>query len=123
VKDETRGVLIAEDQSESRAKRDFERLVAQVSRGEVKGMVLLDQDPGENPESKRGTNVMLASEHRMRRGAAYGAGVGFLVGLVPLLASTVIAAAIGGLLAKASELRVERGTAPRLHFAKRNPED
>jgi hypothetical protein len=118
VKDGLTGVLIAGDQTDEAAKKDFEKLVSQVSAGEVKGMVLLD----ENPASDDIAPAALKTTHRVRRGAAYGAGVGFLVGLVPLLASTIIAAAVGGLIAKGSELRVERGSAPRLHFAKHKTE-
>ena len=113
------GVLIAGDQDEETARREFEKLVSQVSSGEVKGMVLVDQGSPEDVTANPATR----GPHLVRRGALWGACVGFLLGLVPLLASTLIAAAAGGLIAKASELRLEKGTAPRLRFAKHNNGD
>ena len=111
-------VLVAGDQGEESAKKDFEKLVSQVANGEVKGMVFVD-----NGSSTEKLTTGTGNSHMVRRGALWGAGAGFLIGLVPLVASTIMAAALGGMLAKASELRIERGTAPRLRFAKRRQGD
>ena len=108
------GVLITGDQEGTAAMHDFESLVSRVSSGEVKGVVIVD--PATSRTTGAGTTA--AAPHAVRRGAIKGAGVGFLFGLLPLVASTVAAAAAGGLLAKASELRLEKGSPPRLRFSK-----
>jgi uncharacterized membrane protein len=61
-----------------------------------------------------------AQSGRLRRGAMWGAGVGFLLGIIPLLISTIISAIAGALLAKASELRIERGALPRIRSRQGN---
>jgi hypothetical protein len=106
------GVLVAGEQSSDDARQDFEKLVSLVSRGEVKGVVfpeqaIADAEAAATPPSDA-----------VRKGAFWGACAGFLIGLVPLLASTVIGAGTGALMAKASQLRIQGGTAPRLRFAK-----
>jgi predicted lipid-binding transport protein (Tim44 family) len=59
-----------------------------------------------------------ARQHPVMKGAMIGALAGFAMGLVPLLASTLIAAGAGALIAKATEFRVE-GSAPRIRFDRR----
>jgi hypothetical protein len=54
-----------------------------------------------------------------KRAAIWGAGAGFLFGLVPLIASTLIGASAGVLIAKASRLRVERVTPPSVRLGRR----
>ena len=103
------GVLVAGQQSNENARHDFERLVSLVASGEVKGVVFDNAPEGGAPST--------TPSHRVRRGAMWGASIGFLLGLVPLLASTLMAAGIGALLARASEMRLEGGSAPRIRFA------
>jgi hypothetical protein len=112
------GVLVAGDQRDATAKRDFDVLVSRVASGEVKGVLIQDPDA---PRRNGRAGVASRAPHAVRRGAMKGASFGFLFGLLPLAASTVAAAAAGGLLAKAAEVRIEKGTAPRLRFSK--PDD
>jgi hypothetical protein len=105
------GVLVAAQQSNESAQHDFERLLSLVASGEVKGVVF------DNTAEDGGASPTTPSK-RVRRGAVWGASIGFLLGLVPLLASTLMAAGIGALLARASEVRIEGGTAPRIRFPK-----
>jgi hypothetical protein len=74
--------------------------------------------PDEMSESGRYADIARRSD-RVRRGALWGAGFGFLMGLAPLTASIIMGTLTGALLAKASELRVEGGSPPRIHFAQR----
>ena len=54
---------------------------------------------------------------RAQRGALYGAGLGFMFGMVPLIMSTMMGAIAGLLIAKASRIRVDRVNPPSIHFA------
>jgi hypothetical protein len=58
--------------------------------------------------------------HRVRAGILIGAGAGFILGLVPLIASTIFGGILGGLAVKAMDLRFDRGRMPGLHFEKRD---
>jgi uncharacterized membrane protein len=59
---------------------------------------------------------------QVRRGAMWGAMVGFVFGLVPLLASTIIGAIAGAVITRASRMRIDKVSAPRIHFARRTGE-
>ncbi|HEX5139919.1 MAG TPA: hypothetical protein VFX19_03180 [Dehalococcoidia bacterium] len=104
------GVLIEREQPDSAARENFERLISAVSSGEVRGRVL-------------DVPVSSDDDHLVRRWAMWGGLAGFAAGLVPLLVSTILAAGLGALLAKASEVRLERGTAPRLRWRKSRGSD
>jgi hypothetical protein len=54
---------------------------------------------------------------RAQRGALYGAGLGFMLGMVPLIMSTMMGAIAGLVIAKASRIRVDRVNPPSIHFA------
>ena len=54
---------------------------------------------------------------RTQRGALYGAGLGFMFGMIPLVMSTMMGAIAGLLIAKASRIRVDRVNPPSIHFA------
>jgi hypothetical protein len=45
----------------------------------------------------------------------WGALFGFMLGLIPLFMSTILAAAAGALLAKGSQLRIQAGSPVRIH--------
>jgi hypothetical protein len=115
VNDPAWRVVIAADQRSADAQANFARLVSQISSGELQGVVLAEP-AAENPDGSVAPRVN--GSHKVRRGAILGAGVGFLVGLIPLVISTVAAAAAGSLIAKASQARFNKGTAPRLRFPK-----
>jgi uncharacterized membrane protein len=62
--------------------------------------------------------VMLANHQAMvRRTAVRGAFAGFLFGLIPLMASIGMGAMAGAVIAKASQVRIDRGRPPSIHFA------
>jgi arylsulfatase len=97
------------------AQQDFDALVALVAdkQLEVEGVALVSVDPA-------GTaTVQEAGDHLGRKGLTLGAGVGLVVGLFapPLLASTVIGGAVGGLVGKFTRHRVESGLGEKLGAA------
>ena len=108
------GVLIVGQQNSAMAQHDFDQLVSSVSHGDIKGVVFEDQI------SLDGRHASLVHPHTVRKGAVWGAGVGLVLGLAPMITSILVAAGAGALVAKASEIRLEGGSAPRLHFAKRD---
>jgi hypothetical protein len=103
------GVLVTSEQSEESGKRELAHLLSLVSEGQVKGVVI--ERPAE-PELSAGSG----QRNHIRKGALWGAGFGFMLGLIPLLVSTIMAAGAGALIAKASELRIQGGSPPRLRF-------
>jgi hypothetical protein len=113
VNGSTIGVLVSSDQHSERARQDYGRLVSMVSSGEVEGRVIDDEGSLGGVMQRDGIDREL-----VRRGAARGAFVGFLLGLMPLVASTLLGAAAGGVLAGASRLRFEKGSPPRFRFAR-----
>jgi hypothetical protein len=86
--------------------------------GDPSRKVLSSSSIGQEPPGKVVPSRRTRELHRVRRGAMRGACAGFLFGLVPLVGSILIGAAAGGIIAKASELRIEKGSAPRLRFIK-----
>jgi hypothetical protein len=78
------------------------------------------RNPYEGQESEvEGTKSPdeLLYRRRARRGALYGAGLGFMVGMIPLIMSTMMGAVAGLMIAKASRIRVDRVNPPSIHFA------
>ena len=55
---------------------------------------------------------------RVRRGAIVGAMLGMVVGLIPLLTAVICSTIAGALIARASEMHIERGSKPRVHFGR-----
>jgi hypothetical protein len=104
------GVLVADGQTDEKAQRDFAGILDSIRRGEMKGVVL-QESGGSNPSGHRAPSVA--------RGAMYGALVGFVLGIIPMLASVFTAAGAGMLIVKASQVRIEGGSAPRLRFGKK----
>ena len=66
-----------------------------------------------------GHDSVSSAHHAVRKGATWGALVGLFMGVTALVASVVVAAGVGALLGKASQLRLDKGSAPRIHFAER----
>jgi hypothetical protein len=107
------GVLIVGKQSNETAQHDFEKLMSSVSHGEMKGVIFDEQ------VALDGQHASVVHRHVVRKGALWGAGLGLILGLAPLLTSILIAAGAGALIGKASELRIEGASPPRLRFARR----
>jgi uncharacterized membrane protein len=97
------------------AQEDFDGLVTLVAdkQLEVEGVALISvAADGE-------VTVTETGDHLGRKGAKLGGGVGLVVGLFapPLLASTVVGAAAGGLVGKFAKHRVESGLAEKMGAA------
>ncbi len=101
----TTDVLVAGYQDIDTATEDFERLVGLVDDKKVtiEGVILVTH-------AKDGTvSVQQTGDHRGRKGAGWGGGVGVAVGLFapPLLATVAVGAAAGGLVGKFVDHRLE----------------
>ena len=94
------------DQSSSGSSSDA------ASRGRVRGLDIAGE-AGVDPES------ITSAHHAVRTGATWGALAGFLVGVTSLMASILVGAGVGALLGKASQLRLDKGSPPRIHFGER----
>lgn len=79
----------------------------------------LENHAGDLEEDVTVTEADTIYRAQVRRGALWGAMVGFVFGLVPLLASTIIGAIAGAVIMRASRLRIDKVSAPRIHFARR----
>ena len=66
-------------------------------------------------------NEAIEAGHRtiVRRSAMWGAVAGFFVGLFPLIASIGMGAIAGAVIAKMSQMRLDRGRPPSIHFVHR----
>jgi arylsulfatase A-like enzyme/uncharacterized membrane protein len=100
-------VLVAAYRDIDTATGDFDNLIAQVKAKAVRieAAILVTRDAdGEVVVQQTGDNLG-------RKGAGWGGGVGFLVGLAapPLLAATVVGAAAGGITGKFASKRMETG--------------
>ena len=100
-------VIIAAYQAVEPASKNFDALVQLVKDKTIKtdGMILVQKDADGN------VTVSETGDHLGRKGAGWGGGVGFLVGLAapPLLASVVVGAAAGALVGKFAKHKVESG--------------
>jgi arylsulfatase A-like enzyme/uncharacterized membrane protein len=98
-------VLVAGYQGIEAAEEDFERLVALVKDRtvEIEGVILVTHDADGN------VSVRQTGDHRGRKGAGWGGGVGLAVGLFapPMLASVAVGAVAGGVVGKFVDHRVE----------------
>ena len=99
-------VYVAGDQSGSGESPDA------VSRGNVRGLALAGEAEVDHASPR-------SAHYAVRKGATWGALAGLLVGATSLVASILVGAGVGALLGKASQLRVDKGSAPRIHFAER----
>jgi len=89
------------------ATANFDRLAAQVKQGAIgsEGLILVSHD------AQGQVSVRETGDHLGRRGMGWGGGVGLLVGLFAphLLASVVVGAAAGALIARFARQRLESG--------------
>src|SRR4030095_4933786 len=97
------------------AQQDFDTYTKLVADGGITtdGVALVVKD------AEGEVTVKEAGDHRGRRGVKAGAGVGLVIGLFapPLLASTVVGAAVGGLAGKFARHRVKAGIGDKLDDA------
>ena len=56
---------------------------------------------------------------QVRRGVARGAAAGFVVGLMPLMTMTLLGAIAGAMISRASRLRIQKVSGPRIQFVRR----
>ncbi len=108
MSDKTYDVVIAGYATIDAAKKDFDALVELVGSEKIKtteGVILVEH--GQDDE----VHVTDAADHHGRKGLEWGGGVGVVIGLFapPLLASVVVAGAVGGLVGKFTKHRVETG--------------
>ena len=82
------------------------------SRGRVRGLAIAGE-AGVDAES------ITSAHHAVRKGATWGALAGLLLGVTTLTASIIVGAGVGALFGKASQLRLDKGSAPRIHFVNR----
>jgi hypothetical protein len=99
-------VYVAGNESGSDA-YELEHPTAPGSRGQLRSVAV-----GEGPE----IGEQAKTSHPIRKGAVWGALAGLLLGTTALLASVVVGAGVGALVGKASQLRIEKGSAPRIRF-------
>jgi uncharacterized membrane protein len=107
MSDNPKDVLIAAYLFEDLAKKDFDALVklAENKTIAVEGVVLVRKD------SDGDVHVTETGDHLGRKGLKVGGGVGLVVGLLapPLLATTAVGAAAGGVAGKFAKHRLESG--------------
>jgi len=108
-------VLIAVYLIPDLAQRDFDAYTKLAGDGEIvtDGVALVVKDAdGE-------VHVQETGDHLGRKGVKAGAGVGLVIGLLapPLLAATVVGAAVGGLAGKFARHRVQAGIGEKLDDA------
>jgi arylsulfatase len=108
-------VLIAVYLVPDLAQKDFDAYVKLAGDGKIvtDGVALVAKDPdGE-------VTVQETGDHLGRKGVKAGAGVGLVIGLLapPLLAATVVGAAVGGLAGKFARHRLQSGIGEKLDDA------
>jgi uncharacterized membrane protein len=115
MSDDPRDVLIAAYLFEDLAKKDFDAVVklAEDKAITVDGVVLVRKD------SDGEMHVTETGDHLGRKGVKLGGGVGLALGLLapPLLATTAIGAAAGGVAGKFARHRLESGIGEKMDAA------
>jgi len=115
MSDNPKDVLIAAYLIEDLAKKDFDAVVklAEDKAITVEGVLLVQKD------SDGDVHVTEAGDHLGRKGLKVGGGVGLVVGLLapPLLATTAVGAAAGGVASKFAKHRLESGIGEKMDAA------
>ena len=115
MSDDPKDVLIAAYLFEDLAKKDFDAVMklAEDKTITVEGVVLVQKD------SEGKVHVTETGDHLGRRGVKLGGGVGLVVGLLapPLLATTAVGAAAGGVAGKFAKHRLESGIGEKMDAA------
>ena len=113
--DEKLDVLIAVYLIPDLAQEDFDAYVKLAGNGEITtdGVAVVIKD------AEGEVHVQETGDHLGRKGAKAGAGAGLVIGLFapPLLAATVVGAAVGGLAGKFARHRVQAGIGEKLDDA------
>jgi len=115
MSDDPKDVLIAAYLFEDLAKKDFDAVLklAEDKTITVEGVVLVQKD------AEGEVHVTETGDHLGRKGLKLGGGVGLAVGLLapPLLATTVVGAAVGGLAGTFAKHRLESGIGEKMDAA------
>src|SRR6476620_10134711 len=115
MSDDQKDVVIAAYLFEDLAKKDFDAVLklAKDKAITVEGVVLVQKD------EKGEVEVGETGDHLGRKGLKIGGGVGLVVGLLspPLLASTVVGAAAGGLVGKFTKHKIDSGLGEKMGAA------
>ena len=115
MSDTPKDVMIAAYLFEDLAKKDFDAVVklAEDKAITVEGVVLVQKD------SDGDVHVTETGDHLGRKGLKLGGGVGLVVGLLapPLLATTAVGAAAGGVASKFAKHRLESGIGEKMDAA------
>src|SRR6478672_7039293 len=115
MSDKQKDVLIAAYLFEDLAKKDFDAVMklAEDKTITVEGVVLVQKD------AEGEVHVTETGDHLGRKGLELGGGVGLVVGLLapPLLATTVVGAAVGGVAGKFARHRLESGIGEKMDAA------
>ena len=115
MSDDQKDVLIAAYLIEDLARRDFDAVVklAEDHAITIEGIVLVQKD------SDGEVHVTETGDHLGRKGLELGGGVGLVVGLLapPLLATTAVGAAVGGVASKFARHRLESGIGEKMDAA------
>jgi uncharacterized membrane protein len=115
MSDDPKDVLIAAYLFEDLAKKDFDAVVklAEDKTITVEGVVLVRKDADGDVQ------VSETGDHLGRKGLKLGGGVGLVVGLLapPLLATTAVGAAAGGVAGKFARHRLESGIGEKMDAA------
>ena len=115
MSDNPKDVLIAAYLFEDLAKKDFDAVMklAEDKTITVEGVVLVQKD------AEGEVHVTETGDHLGRKGLELGGGVGLVVGLLapPLLATTVVGAAVGGVAGKFARHRLESGIGEKMDAA------
>ena len=115
MSDDPKEVLIAAYLFEDLAKKDFDAMVklAEDKTITVEGVVLVQKD------AEGEVHVTETGDHLGRKGLELGGGVGLVVGLLapPLLATTAVGAAAGGLAGTFAKHRLESGIGEKMDAA------
>ena len=115
MSDDPKDVLIAAYLFEDLAKKDFDAVMklAEDKTITVEGVVLVQKD------AEGEVHVTETGDHLGRKGLELGGGVGLVVGLLapPLLATTAVGAAVGGVAGKFARHRLESGIGEKMDAA------
>jgi hypothetical protein len=95
------GLVIPGHQNSEAARQDFKRLLDLIREDQLQGAILFEPSANHDVATR-------GRRHFRGKGLIRGAALGFLVGLVPLLGSTLLGAAAGGAISEFARLRIRK---------------